>query len=115
MLMSMVPEQFQKPSVEKTIKRGLNSHNAEYIRLAVLYSVTNSTAATWKKFKAYLGKTIDNNWHDGWQPEIDKSDKTPSLDFSKIPDKNLKFLADARNQRAIEELERRKLSMSDWT
>lgn len=106
-LMPLVPEQHQKPSVEKTIEKGLITHTEEYIRLAILYTIANSNGGTWQKFKAYLGKCIDNDWHNGWEPEATPGDQGPSIDFGKIPDSSLKQLADTGNQQAIAERERR--------
>lgn len=68
-LMSLVPEKYQKPSVEKVIKKSLKEHTETYIRFAILYTISHSNGGTWQKFKAYLGKSIDNHYHDGWGPE----------------------------------------------
>jgi len=106
-LMAMIPEQHQKPSMEKIIEKGLSTHTEEYIRLAILYTTAHSNGGTWQKFKAYLGKCIDNNWHDGWEPDATPGDQGPSIDFGKIPDSSLKQLADAGNQQAIAERELR--------
>jgi len=68
-LMTLVPEQYNKPSVEKTIEKGLKAHPEDYIRLAILYTVSQSNGGTWQKFKAFLGKCIDGGWADGWEPD----------------------------------------------
>lgn len=111
-LMTLVPEQFQKPSVEKTIGRGLNAHSEDYVKLAILYTITHSNGGTWQKFKAYLGKCIDSAWHDGWEPDTDETSRLDleavKAKFKQIPVKSLRQLADVGNQQAIEELERRK-------
>ena len=105
--MALIPEKFQKPSVEKIIEQGLLDHPENDIRLAVLYAASNSTANTWQKFRSYLGKTIDFDWAAGWEPETAQGDQKPSIDFGKIQDSSLKQLADAGNQQAIAERERR--------
>jgi hypothetical protein len=112
-LMALIPEQYQKPSVEKTIERGLKSHSEDYIRLAILYTVLHSSGGTWQKFKAYLGKCIDNGWQSGWEPERaqgDNVDKEATRErFRRMSDRDLKLLAGNGdgNVWAIEELERR--------
>ena len=72
-IMALVPEQFQKPSIEKTVAQGLKSkdYSEDYIRTAVAYTIAKSNGGTWQKFKAYLGKCIDLGWADGWEPEPD--------------------------------------------
>jgi len=113
-LMALVPEQHQKPSVKKAIEKGLKAHSTDYIRLAVLYTIANSNGDTWQKFKAYLGKCIDLGWAEGWEPDVEKVvNESIRQGFMAIPEKDLKFLADAGNRLAIEELKRRGLSGSD--
>ena len=73
-LMTLVPEQYNKPTVEKTVEKGLRAHTEDYIRLAILYTVSHSNGGTWQKFKAFLGKCIDNGWADGWGPGLDQVD-----------------------------------------
>jgi len=118
-LMALIPEQYQKPSVEKTIERGLKTHSEDYIRLAILYTALHSNGGTWQNFKAYLGKCIDNGWQSGWEPESaqgDNVDKEATRErFQRMSDRDLKLLAGNGdgNVWAIEELERRKLSGFD--
>lgn len=107
-LMALIPEQHRKPSVEKTIEKGLCAHTEDYIRLAILYAISKSNGNTTTKLKAYLGKTIEKNWHDGWQPEKQMNQAAIQKEFEQIPDKALKMLADAGNQFAIDEMVRRK-------
>lgn len=73
-LMSLVPEAFRKPSVETVIKKGLKSHLEDYVRLAVLYSIAHSNGGTVQKFKAFLGKSLENHWHDGFEPDSTQVD-----------------------------------------
>jgi len=116
-LMTLVPEQHQKPSVEKVIERGLKAHTEDYVKLAILYTISHSNGGTWQKFKAYLGKCIDHGWHNGWEPDTDETSRLDleavKAKFKHIPDTTLKQLADAGNTVAIEELKRRKQSGSD--
>jgi len=116
-LMALVPEQYQKPSIEKIIDSGLKAHTEDYIKLAILYTISHSNGGTWQKFKAYLGKCIDHGWHDGWEPDTDETSRLDleavKAKFKQIPDTALKQLADAGNTVAIEELKRRKQSGSD--
>ena len=116
-LMALVPEQYQKPSVEKTIERGLKSHSEDYIRLAILYTVLHSNGGTWQKFKAYLGNCIDKGWQSGWEPESAQGDtvdkEATRARFRRMSDRDLGILASSGNQWAIEELERRKQSGPD--
>jgi hypothetical protein len=98
-LMALVPEQYSKPTVEKTVEKGLKAHTEDYIRLAILYTISHSNGGTWQKFKAFLGKCIDNGWADGWAPEFDQVDNEQrKLKFLKsrrgMPDDILK--ADAQ-------------------
>jgi len=111
-LMALAPKKFQKPSIEKTIERGLQTHTEDDIRLAILYAASNSNGGTWQKFKAYLGKCIEHHWHDGWKPDVDQGNQIDQEatreQFKRMSDKNLEFLADTGNIWAIEELKRRK-------
>ena len=111
-LMALIPERHQKRVVERTIGNGLKTHVEDYVRLAVLYSIANSNGGTVQKFKAFLGKCIDNHWHDGWEPDTDETSRLDleavKAKFKQIPDTTLKQLADVGNQLAIEELKRRK-------
>ena len=110
--MALIPERHQKPVVERTIGNGLKSHNEDYVRLAILYSIAHSNGGTVQKFKAFLGKCIDNGWAVGWEPEqgtqVDK--EVIRERFKRMSDKDLKLLADGGNGNvwAIEELKRRK-------
>jgi len=109
-LMALVPEQFQKPSIKKTIESGLKAHTEGYIKNAILYTVLHSNGHSWQKFKAYLGQCIDKNWHDGWEPEAQDTgiDLNAVRDrFKQMQDKGLEQLASAGNRLAIAELERR--------
>ena len=110
-LMALIPKQHRKPSVESTLEKGLLVHTESYIRLSVLYTIANSNGDSWQKFKAYLGKCIDNGWADGWEPDTDETSRLDleavKAKFKQIPDETLKPLADAGNKLAIEELERR--------
>lgn len=112
-LMALIPKQHQKPSIEKTIERGLKAYSEDYIQAAITYTITNSNGGTWQKFKAYLGKCIDNGWADGWEPDSDQGDQIDKEaiqeKFRKIPDNDLKVFAETGNVWAIEELECRKL------
>ena len=112
-LMSLVPEAFRNPSLEKTIEKGLKAHTEDYIKLAILYTIAKSNGETMQKFKAFLGKCIDNHWHDGWEPDTDETSRLDleavKAKFKQIPDTTLKQLAGVGNQLAIEELKRRNL------
>jgi len=116
-LMALVPEEYQKPSVKKTIERGLKFHSEDYVRLAILYTVLHSNGGTWQKFKAYLGNCIDKGWQSGWEPESAQGDtvdkEATRARFRRMSDRDLGILASSGNQWAIEELERRKQSGSD--
>lgn len=99
-LMALVPEQYAKPSVEKAIEKGLKAHTGEYIRLAILYTISHSNGGTLQKFKAFLGKCIDNGWADGWDPDVypvdDEKKKQAFLESRRhMPNDILK--ADAEN------------------
>lgn len=107
-LMALIPEQHQKPSVKATITKALNAHSEDYVRLAILYTIAYSNGETWQKFKSYLGKCIENHWHDGWEPDIEKVvNESIRQGFMAMPDKALKQLSDAGNIVAIEEMKRR--------
>jgi len=108
-LINLIPKQHQKPTVSETINKALIIHTEDYIRLAILYTITHSNGNTTQKFKAYLGKCIDLGWADGWEPDqggqVDK--EAIRKRFQKMPDNNLKAFAETGNVWAIEELERR--------
>lgn len=108
-LLALIPKQHHKPSIEKTIERGLKAHSEDYIQAAIAYTIANSNGGTWQKFKAYLGKCIDNGWADGWEPDqgsqVDKD--AIRKRFQKMPGKDLKVFAETGNVWAIEELKQR--------
>lgn len=116
-LMTFVPEQHRKPAVKNTVKKALKFHSEDYIRAAIAYTVANSNGNTVQKFKAYLGKCIDNGWAEGWEPnqgnQIDK--EATKERFRRMSDKDLKFLAGdgTGNLWAVEELKHRGLWPSD--
>ena len=116
-LMAFVPEQHRKPAVKNTVKKALKFHSEDYIRAAIAYTVANSNGNTVQKFKAYLGKCIDNGWAEGWEPnqgnQIDK--EATKERFRRMSDKDLKFLAGdgTGNLWAVEELKHRGLWPSD--
>jgi len=106
-LMALVPEQFRKPSVRITIERGLKTHNLDYIKLAILYTIQGSDGGIVVKFRAYLAKTIDNGWAEGFLPET-AQDTGPDLDavknrFEQMPDGVIRLMADAGNKFALNE------------
>ena len=113
-LMALVPERYNKPSVKKTIEKGLGSHTEGSIRSAVLYTIAHSNGGTWQKFKAYLGKCIEFGWADGWEPyQESQIDQDVIRDrFRKMSDQDLKVLSGSGNQWAIRELENRKQEVS---
>lgn len=106
-LMLLIPAQHKKPSVENTVKKALKSHSEDYIRAAIAYTVANSNGNTVQKFKAYLGKTIENHWHDGFEPDKAPDQSAIKNEFSKMPDEVLRMLSDAGNKFASDELKKR--------
>jgi hypothetical protein len=116
-LMAFVPEQHRKPAVKNTVKKALKFHSEDYIRAAIAYTVANSNGNTVQKFKAYLGKCIDNGWAEGWEPDQgNQIDKEATKErFRRMSDKDLKFLAGdgTGNLWAVEELKHRGLWPSD--
>jgi len=118
-LINLIPKKHQKPAVSETIRKALNTHTEAYVQLAILYTLANSNGDTTQKFKAYLGKCIDNGWADGWESdstqgnEIDK--EAIRERFRRMSDKDLKFLAGdgTGNLWAVEELKHRGLWPSD--
>lgn len=116
-LMAFVPEQHRKSAVKNTVKKALKFHSEDYIRAAIAYTVANSNGNTVQKFKAYLGKCIDNGWAEGWEPDQgNQIDKEATKErFRRMSDKDLKFLAGdgTGNLWAVEELKHRGLWPSD--
>ncbi len=102
-LLVLIPAQHRKPSIEKAIEKGLKARGEGYIRAAVSYTVANSHGATTQKFRAYLGKTIEHGWADGWEPDQSAIKK----EFENMPDAVLRMLSDAGNMFAIAELKTR--------
>ena len=115
--MAFVPEQHRKPAVKNTVKKALKFHSEDYIRAAIAYTVANSNGNTVQKFKANLGKCIDNGWAEGWEPnQGNQIDKEATRErFRRMSDKDLKFLAGdgTGNLWAVEELKHRGLWPSD--
>jgi hypothetical protein len=106
-LMAFVPEQHRKPSIEKAIEKGLKANGEDYVRAAIAYAVANSNGGTWQKFKAYLGKTIEHGWADGWEPDKAPDQSAIKKEFASMPDEVLRMLSDAGNMFAIAELKTR--------
>lgn len=107
-LMAMIPEQHQKPIVKKTLEKALNAHSEDYIKSAIEYTNEHSNGGKTAKYKAYLGKTLDQGYADGWTPEEKADQEAIVNEFRKMDDTTIKLFADAGNQFAIEELRRRK-------
>ena len=106
-LMFLIPEQHRKQSIENTVKKALKSHSEDYIRAAIAYTCAHSSGATTQKFRAYLGKCIENHWHDGFQPEPGSDQSAIKKEFAKMPDAVLRMLSDAGNKFASDELKKR--------
>ena len=94
-LMLLIPEKHRKPSIEKAIEKGLKAHSADYLRAAILYTCAHSNGGTTQKFRAYLGKTIENHWHEGFEPDKAPDQSAIKKEFSKMPDEVLRMLSDA--------------------
>lgn len=106
-LMLLIPEKHRKPSIEKAIEKGLKAHSADYLRAAILYTCAHSNGGTTQKFRAYLGKTIENHWHEGFEPDKAPDQSAIKKEFSKMPENVLRMLASAGNHFAAEELKKR--------
>ena len=106
-LMFLIPEQHRKQSIENTVKKALKSHSEDYIRSSIAYTCAHSSGATTQKFRAYLGKCIENHWHDGFQPEPGSDQSAIKKEFAKMPDAVLRMLSDAGNKFASDELKKR--------
>jgi len=107
-LYSLIPEHLLKQSVKRTIEKALTTHSMEYVKNAILYTNAGSNGDTWQKYKAYLGKCIENNWHDGWTPDQGQVDQTAIVnEFRKMQDNVLQLMADAGNKFAVDELDSR--------
>jgi hypothetical protein len=64
-LIDLIPECHRNGAVKARLIRGLNDHSPEYIEQAVQYARDNAR----DNFKAYLGKTIDFGWCEGYEPK----------------------------------------------
>lgn len=106
-LMAFVPEQHRKPAVKKTVEKALKFHSEDYVMSAIAYSVANSNGGTTQKFRAYLGKTIEHGWADGWEPDKAPDQSAIKKEFSYMPDAVLRMLSSAGNQFAMAELKTR--------
>lgn len=106
-LMAFVPEQHRKPAVKKTVEKALKFHSEDYVMSAIAYSVANSNGGTTQKFRAYLGKTIEHGWADGWEPDKAPDQSAIKKEFASMPDEVLRMLSDAGNMFAIAELKTR--------
>jgi len=109
-LMALIPEQHQKPIIKTVIEKALKVHSEAYIKSGIEYTNTHSNGGKTAKYKAYLAKCIDEYWHDGWEPEGSTFQEdliAIKKQFMKMKNENLKSLADAGNQFAIDEIKRR--------
>ncbi len=104
-LFDLIPDQNQKPSIKAVISKSIKSgHTEQSIKEAIGYTNNHSNGNHWSKYKAYLGKTIDNGWAEGYL-ESKKDDVAPDPDVDKkqiflesrraMPDHILKY--DAEN------------------
>ncbi|MCP3940160.1 MAG: hypothetical protein GY710_01590 [Desulfobacteraceae bacterium] len=55
-----------KPSVRVTVEKWVNKKGVTYVMQAIAYANDHSRKATWQSYKAYLGKTLDQGWGDGY-------------------------------------------------
>jgi len=109
-LFSLIPKKHLKPSVRKTIEKALIIHSEDYIKSAIQYTNDHSNGSSWQKYRAYLDKTINYGYADGYQSDQESHvDQEATRDrFKQMPDEALKQLAGAGNQLAVNELEHRK-------
>jgi len=73
-LYALVPEQYQQPALQSMFRKVLKNHTELYIKQAIAYTIAYSTGKTKAKFKAYLGKCLDNGWADGYEPDTKHED-----------------------------------------
>ena len=92
-------------------QKELKIHSENYIRSVIMYVSAYSTGGAWQKYKAYLGQCIHKAWAEGWEPGNDQGkqiDKDAIREcFGNMSETDLKFLGDAGNRWAVEELEHR--------
>jgi len=68
-LLSLIPEQYQQPVLKNMIRTALDAHDELYIKQSIAYTLSNLKGNTRHKFKAYLGKCLDNGWAEEYEPE----------------------------------------------
>lgn len=73
-LFALIPEQYQQPALKATFRNVLKENTEIYIKQAIAYTIAHSTGQTKAKFKAYLGKCLDNGWADGYEPDTKQPD-----------------------------------------
>ena len=82
--MDLIPEAHRKKNIEAVIKKAVKNRSIDYIERSVLYTIDHTKninpKLTTEQFKAYLGKTIDNNYAEGW--EVDEPE--PIIDHSEV-------------------------------
>lgn len=108
-LFSLIPKKHLKPSVKKTIEKALIIHSEDYIKSAIQYTNDHSNGHSWQKYRAYLDKTINHGYADGYQSETKQVDQEAvRKEFEQMPDGVIQTLADTGNTWAVKELKRRK-------
>jgi len=71
-LMQSIPESKRSKAVEKVIEQALLNHGVDDVKSAIAYTLKNSNGNK-QQFKAYLGKTLENSWFEGYEPETANS------------------------------------------
>ena len=107
-LITLVPEDFQTKAVERVIEQAISTYSAGYIKSAIQYTTDHSTGQTGQKYKAYLSKCIEGGWAYGYESPKAYVAQDVKSKFSKMPIDTLTLMADAGNQFAVDELQRRK-------
>ncbi|MFH1674772.1 MAG: hypothetical protein ABIF87_15320, partial [Pseudomonadota bacterium] len=99
-LLDVVPKQFQdKKTIQNAIVSALQKYGHERVRRNILY--TNSEVRDQKKYRAYLDKSLKNDWGLAYAEDLEDQQEDTQKKRAKV--KN------AEHQQALEALEAKKI------
>ena len=77
-LLNLIPEQHQQPMVKALVNRAVKEYSPMEVEEAILYASANVKGGA-MQYKAYLDKTLKNQWAAGYLETMKNQTTTPAL------------------------------------
>jgi len=77
-LLDLIPEQHQQPMVKALVNKAVKEYTALEVEEAIVYASANVRGG-WMQYKAYLDKTLKNQWASGYLESMKTQTATPAV------------------------------------